>query len=330
MTKFLIIRFSSIGDIVLTTPIIRAIKMQYPDAEVHFVTKRGFYDVVRYNPHIDRIHLLDGTLAPLISALKAEKFDYVIDLHHNLRSLIIKLSLFGAKSYSFPKLNFPKWLLVRLKWNVMPDIHIVDRYFKTVRKLGVKNDQKGLDFFLPEEDIFPSDKLPKIFQEPYIVMVVGAKHFTKRIPLDRVIELSKKLIYPIVILGGSEDGDVGNLVAKKSGLHVFNACGKLSILESAAVIKTAKLVISSDTGMMHIASAYKRTIFSLWGNTTPLLGMYPYLPGDESKIFEVNNLSCRPCSKIGFQECPKKHFKCMQEIPYQQIVEESKKVMSQN
>jgi len=330
MAKFLIIRFSSIGDIVLTTPVVRAIKMQHPNAEIHFVTKKGFCDVIRYNPHIDRIHLLDGALSPLIEALKAEKFDYIIDLHHNLRSLIIKLRLFSAKSYSFPKLNFAKWLLVRFKWNVMPDIHIVDRYFKTVRKLDVKNDEKGLDFFLPEHDIFPSDKLPKIFQEPYIVMVVGAKHFTKRIPVERVIELSKKLIYPIAILGGPEDSEVGNLVAKKCGLHVFNACGKLSLLESAAVIKNATLVISSDTGMMHIASAYKRTIFSLWGNTTPLLGMYPYLPGDGSKLFEVNNLSCRPCSKIGFQECPKKHFNCMKEIPYQQIVEDSKKIMNGN
>lgn len=330
MVKFLIIRFSSIGDIVLTTPVVRAIKRQHPDAEIHFVTKKSFYDVIRYNPYIDKIHTLDGTLSELIKTLKTEKFDYVIDLHHNLRSLIIKCRLLGAKAYSFPKLNFAKWLLVKFKWNVMPNIHIVDRYFTTVKKLGVTNDQEGLDFFLPEQDVFPKEKLPQIFQEPYVVMVVGAKHFTKRIPVERVIEISKKLITPIIILGGPDESEVGNFVAKKSGLHVFNACGKLSLLESAAVIKKAKLVISSDTGMMHIASAYKRTIFSLWGNTTPLLGMYPYLPGVGSKIFEVNNLSCRPCSKIGFQKCPKKHFKCMQEIPYKQIVEESIQIMHKN
>ena len=327
MAKFLIIRFSSIGDIVLTTPIVRAIKKRYPDAEVHYVTKKGFFDVVRYNPYVDKIHLLEGSLSELVVNLKKEKFDYIIDLHHNLRSLIIKLRLFGVKAYSFPKLNFAKWVLVRLKRNIMPDIHIVDRYFKTVAKLGVENDSRGLDFFLPEQNVFPVDKMPQIFQNPYIVLVIGAKHFTKRIPVDRVIELSKKLFFPIVILGGPDESEVGNYIAKKSGLHVFNACGKFSLLESAAVIKDATLVISSDTGLMHIAAAYKRTVFSLWGNTTPLLGMYPYYPGDRSKIFEVTPLSCRPCSKIGFNECPKKHFKCMQEIPYNQIIAEAKDIM---
>ncbi|SDB87175.1 glycosyltransferase family 9 protein [Williamwhitmania taraxaci] len=327
MAKFLIIRFSSIGDIVLTTPIVRAIKTRYPDAEVHYVTKKGFYDIIRYSPYIDKIHLLDGTLSALVTSLKQEKFDYIIDLHHNLRSLIIKLRLFGVKAYSFPKLNFAKWLLVRLKWNVMPDIHIVDRYFKTLAKLDLKNDASGLDFFLPEEDVFPTEKLPNFFNEPYIALVIGAKHYTKRIPTERVIELSKKLIFPIVILGGPEESDQGNFIAKKSGLHVFNACGKLSLLESAAVIQKAKLVISSDTGLMHIASAYKRDIFSVWGNTTPNFGMYPYMPGSRSKIFEVIPLSCRPCSKIGFDSCPKKHFKCMQDIPYHQIIIDSKEIM---
>ena len=328
MAKFLIIRFSSIGDIVLTTPIVRAIKHRYPEAEVHYVTKKGFYDILRYNPGIAKIHLLDGPLSSLIAILKEEKFDYIIDLHHNLRSLVIKLRLFGTKAYSFPKLNFAKWVLVRLKWNIMPDIHIVDRYFKTLKTLDIKNDSAGLDFFLPAEDIFPLGKMPSIFGEPYIAMVIGAKHFTKRIPTERVIELSKKLMFPIVILGGMEDSDQGNIIAKKSGLHVFNACGKLSLLESAAVIKRAKLVITSDTGLMHIAAAYKCDIFSLWGNTTPMLGMYPYFPGIKSKIFEVSPLSCRPCSKIGFNSCPKKHFKCMQEIPYDQIVVAAKEIMN--
>ncbi len=327
MTKFLIIRFSSIGDIVLTTPVVRAIKKQYPNAEVHFVTKNSYHDVVRHNPYIDKIHLLDGTLSSLVTSLKAEKFDYVIDLHHNLRSLIVKLRL-GVKAFSFPKLNFAKWMLVKFKWNILPNTHIVDRYFSTVKRLNIENDNEGLDFFLPNPSVYPEGKLPKIFDEPYIVLVVGAKHFTKRIPVERVIELSKKLIYPIVILGGADESEAGNHIAKKSGLHVFSGCGKFTLFESAAVIKNATLVISSDTGMMHIASAYEKIIFSLWGNTTPLFGMYPYFAGGKSKIFEVQNLSCRPCSKIGFHECPKKHFKCMQEIPYQQIVDEAKLIMN--
>ena len=144
--KILIIRFSSIGDIVLTTPVIRCIKQQLPNVEIHYLTKRNFKSILSSNPNIDKLHLLEETLSATISSLKAEKFDLIIDLHHNLRTLIIKIKL-GVKSSSFDKLNWQKWLLVNLKINRMPDVHLVDRYFATVRFLGVKNDEKALDYY---------------------------------------------------------------------------------------------------------------------------------------------------------------------------------------
>ncbi len=321
MPKFLIIRFSSIGDIVLTTPVVRAIKKKFPDSEVHFVTKRAFFDIVRTNPNIDKVHLLEHNLSSLIKVLRNERFTHIVDLHRNLRTLILKLSLFRVKSFTFNKLNVKKWIYVKTKREVMPNIHIVDRYMEAVKPLGVHNDGLGLDFFLPADIKSSFDLVPDVFHNGYLAIVVGAKHFTKRIPQHRVVELCVSAKTPIVLLGGPEDEALGRAVALEAGPHVFNGCGKFSLLESAAVIKDARLVITSDTGLMHIASAYKRNVISLWGNTTPQLGMYPYHSGDKSQIFEVSGLSCRPCSKIGYEKCPKGHFRCMEDIDYSAITE---------
>ncbi|HUW07139.1 MAG TPA: glycosyltransferase family 9 protein [Williamwhitmania sp.] len=321
MPKFLIIRFSSIGDIVLTTPVVRAIKNRFPNSEVHFVTKRAFVDLVRHNPYIDKVFQLDESLSHLANALRSEKYTHIIDLHHNLRTTILKLKLIGVKSFTFSKLNFRKWIYIRTKWQVMPAVHIVDRYLKSVDSLDVHNDGLGLDFFLPPDLKSPFDVMPTIFHNGYIAIVVGAKHFTKRIPQHRIVELCSSIKTPIVLLGGPEDETLGNAVALESGPHVISACGKLSLMESAAAIKDARLVITSDTGLMHIAAAYKRNVISLWGNTTPELGMYPYRSGDRSQIFEVSGLSCRPCSKIGYDKCPKGHFRCMENIDYSAIID---------
>jgi heptosyltransferase-2 len=185
-TKFLILRFSSIGDIVLTTPVMRCIKTQYPNAEVHFATKESFKVLVENNPYIDRYHLLGKSLNELIENLQTEKFDFIIDLHNNLRTSIIKLRLFSVKSFSFDKLNFKKWLLVNLKINQIPNLHIVDRYLETVKSLGVKNDSKGLDYFIPEKD-----KLQ--INETYVAYAIGGQHFTKKLPTNRIIEVCQKI-----------------------------------------------------------------------------------------------------------------------------------------
>ncbi|MCU0370624.1 MAG: hypothetical protein MUC31_04350, partial [Bacteroidales bacterium] len=145
MKKILIIRFSSIGDIVLTSPVIRCIKQQVPDAEVHFAVKKSFYPVVQANPYIDKFHLLEGDLKQFTGSLKEEGFDFIVDLHRNFRSRYIRSSL-KVPAAGFPKLNIRKWLLTRLKIDLMPDIHIVDRYFRAASSLGVTHDGKGLEY----------------------------------------------------------------------------------------------------------------------------------------------------------------------------------------
>ncbi len=308
--KLLIIRFSSIGDIVLTTPVVRCLKQQLKGAEIHYLTKKGFAPVLSANPYIDKLHFLKDSLSATVSDLKGEGFDHVIDLHHNIRTLYIKRVL-GKPASSFNKLNWQKWLYVRFKVNFLPGEHIVDRYLKTVEFLGVENDKAGLDYFLIDDHDLAL-LLPPSHQK-FIALVIGAQHATKRLPTERLIDLCRQIKQPIVLLGGPEDLERGEIVKSAAGEHVFNGCGKFKLDQSAYLVKMSASVITHDTGLMHIAAAFKKTIHSIWGNTVPEFGMYPYLSG-ESYLYEVKGLACRPCSKIGYQKCPLGHFNCMNKI----------------
>lgn len=313
MKKILIIRFSSIGDIVLTTPVIRCIKQQLPGVSVHFLTKEVFAGLIHSNPYVDKCYTVKDNIAEVIKALKAEAYDAVIDLHHNFRSLRIKQAL-GVKSYSFHKLNVPKFLAVYFKRiHGLPPVHIVNRYLDAAKPLGIVDDGRGLDFFIPEnERVNVVATLFNNNQRPYVVLVVGGSYYTKQIPLNKLNEICALLKLPVVLLGSKQDDLIAQELQKKFP-QVINACGRFTIHQSASVIQQAQWVISSDTGLMHIASAFNKKIISVWGNTIPEFGMGPYLPSPENKILEVKGLSCRPCSKLGFKKCPKGHFKCMNE-----------------
>ncbi len=313
--KILVIRFSSIGDIVLTSPIIRCLKQQIPDSEIHFLTKENFSTIVLNNIYIDKVFILKISLNEVLAQLKVEKYDLIIDLHKNIRSLYIKLVL-GVKSYSFRKLNFKKWLFVNFKINILPDIHIVDRYFEATKSLNIKNDYNGIDYFISEYDQVGINSLPINFHTGFAILVIGGKHFTKQIPDNILIELCKTTKIPLLLLGGNEDREKAEKIRKSAdNRDVFNACGLYNINQSASLLELSKLIITPDTGLMHIASAFKIKIISVWGNTVPAFGMYPYLPkGNNSEIIQVKGLKCRPCSKIGFEKCPEKHFDCMNKI----------------
>lgn len=339
--NILVIRFSSIGDIVLTTPVVRCLKKQYPHAQLHYLTKKQFASILQSNPYLDKIHLLEGDLQPVVLELLKEKFDYVIDLHNNLRTKYVKVLLRQAfnsriESFSVNKLNIRKWLLTRLKWKWMPDVSIVDRYFETVKSLGVKNDGQGLDYFIPEEEEIKKDDLPMSHSLGYIACAIGGQHETKKMPLEKWKTLCAKMPFPIVLLGGKEDVDMANEIRGVDEVKIYNACGKFSLNESADIVKRARVVITHDTGLMHIAAAFKKPIISIWGNTVPELGMFPYYGynnlksnvAPQSFIME-QTLGCRPCSKIGYAKCPKGHFKCMQQQDLDKILELAVRLMKE-
>jgi ADP-heptose:LPS heptosyltransferase len=317
--KILVVRFSSIGDIVLTTPVFRCIKQQLKDVELHYVTKHNFLSVIENNIYVDKVFTIKDSLKDVIPQLKKENYDYVIDLHHNVRTLRLKTAL-GKKSFSFNKLNWEKFLIVNFKKNKLPPIHIVDRYFETVQSLGVKNDGKGLDYFINDKDeIDIPSTLPTLFHEDYNALVVGGSYFTKQIPINKLKEICTKSSLPLILLGGKEDAAIAEQVYLFHKNKTINLCGKLNLNQSASIIQQANKVITSDTGLMHIAAAFKKDIISLWGNTIPEFGMGPYLAGKNSQILEVKGLSCRPCSKLGYKKCPKGHFKCMNDIEIKSI-----------
>lgn len=328
MPKILVIRFSSIGDIVLTTPVVRALKQQLPEAEIHYCTKWAYRTLVEHNPYLDKLYYLRNQLFPLIRELQAEQYDFVVDLHHNLRTRIIKSRL-GCPSRSFPKLNFEKWLMVNLKINRLPDMHIVDRYLATAAPLGIRDDGLGLDYFIPEQEEVELQTLPPSHHQGYVAFAIGAQHYTKRLPVERMIGLCEKINQPIVLLGGKEDAATGDMLCAHfirnanpaeregysgAGMALYNACGRYTLNQSASLVRQARVVYSHDTGLMHIAAAFHKEIVSIWGNTIPAFGMYPYRT--PFKVIEHPQLKCRPCSKIGYKRCPLGHFKCMRELRF--------------
>jgi ADP-heptose:LPS heptosyltransferase len=314
--KILVIRFSSMGDIIYTTPVVRCLKKQLPGAEVHFLTKPAFKYIYDNNPYTDKLLLLKPNLADTITDIKAEGYDLIIDLHNNLRTAIIKLRT-GIRSSAYKKQTIRKWLSLKLNLKLVPPVHLVDRYLKAVNFLGVKNDGEPINYYLKAEydlaNLLPATHLPQ-----YIAFVIGATHFTKRMPNYKIISICREINLPVVLLGGNDVKANGDEIKLALGSKVYNACGITTLDESVYLVSEAKKVIGFDTGLTHIAEAFNKPIASVWGGTAPeLLGVQPYMVNDVL-VVEIE-LPCRPCSKFGLEKCPLGHFKCMNNIPEKPI-----------
>ncbi len=281
------------------------------------MTKESFQSIIAPNPHVDKVVCIRDSINEVYQELKSQSYDYILDLHNNLRSRSLTLRLSG-ETFRLNKYNATKWKMVQ-KWfhGATKEVpHIVHRYMETAESLGVTYDGKGLDFF------FESDPRDIWSPDIFIAFAIGGAHATKRLPRERIRKICEQLDVQILLLGGSDDQKTGHHIAE--GLsHVTNFCGKVNICESAEILRRARAVITHDTGMMHIAAALGKPILSIWGNTVPGFGMWPFYadgsPPAEYRM-EVTGLSCRPCSKIGHEECPQGHFKCMQDQRVEQIV----------
>lgn len=326
MPKILVIRFSSIGDIVLASPVFRCVKKQLENTTLHFVTKRSFKMVTASNPYIDKFFYLDGDLDHLIESLKAEKYDEVIDLHNNLRSWKIKKAL-NIKSHTINKLSLEKFLLTQLNIDIMPGRHITQRSLDTVRHLGVIDDGFGLDYFIDKQDTVKEEDIPTSHHAGFIAIVIGASYATKKLPVHKLQELCYKIDHPIILVGGREDAVAGEAVAAVDPVKVYNSCGKFKLNESADLVRQSKLVISHDTGLQYIACAFQKQVLAIWGGTSPRLDVEPYYgskfitqqttPGYENVFLD---LRCQPCSRFGTKKCPLGHFNCMEKQDIDSIV----------
>lgn len=316
--KILVIRFSSMGDIIYTTPVVRCLKEQIPGCEVHFLTKEQFKYIYQQNPYLTKLHLLKPKLKDTIRDIKAEKFDMIIDLHNNLRTSLIKLFT-QIPSSTYKKDRIRKWLGLKLKWtSFFSKDHLVDRYMETVKFLGVKNDQRPIDYYVQNQYEL-SAFLPPSHQNKFIAFVIGATHFTKRMPNEKIIEICKGSELPIVLMGGNDVKANAEEICQGAGSNVYSTCGLTNLDQSVFIVSKAHKVIGFDTGLTHIAEAFNIPIASIWGGTTPdLLGVYPYQVKDALVVGIP--LPCRPCSKFGLEKCPLEHFNCMKNIPVETVV----------
>jgi ADP-heptose:LPS heptosyltransferase len=315
--KILVIRFSSMGDIIYTTPVVRCLKKQLPQAEIHFLTKPAFQYIYENNPYVDKLLFLKPTLFETIKTIKAEHYDYLIDLHNNLRTTLIKLNT-RIKSSTYKKQPILKWLSLKFNIKLIKPTHMVERYMEAVSFLGVKNDEQPIDYYI-KTDHQLNQLLPASHQNNYVVFIIGATHFTKRMPNEKIISICLQINHPVVLLGGNDVKANGQEIAMKAA-NVYNACGITTLDESVFLVSKAVSVIGFDTGLTHIAEAFDKPIVSIWGGTAPeLLGVQPYKV-KEALVAEID-LPCRPCSKFGLVECPLGHFKCMNDMPEDMIVD---------
>ena len=296
--KILVIRFSAIGDILLTFPIVESLVNKYPSAEIHFLTKPSNKPVLELLSSKVQPRFLQKSLGQTAKQLREERYDLVIDLHNNLRTFLLQLLMMKWSWSRFRKLNFKKWLHTTFKWNTLPKVHVVDRYAQAA---SVKPTAVNL--------VVNNTNLVESLPLNYVAWVLGATFSTKQYPLSKLIETIEFLDIPIVLLGGEKEMSMASsLQAHFPSLISF--VGKTSLSEAALLLSKAKVVVTNDTGLMHLAAFYAKPMVCIWGNTVPAFGMYPY---QSAPVFhaQVSDLSCRPCSKIGHNTCPKGHFHCM-------------------
>lgn len=312
MKNILVIRFSSIGDIVLCSPVVRALKKAHPEAQIDVLTKPNFAMVWQGNPNVDRILAWGNPDDTRI--WKQQRYDLIIDLHGNMRSARVKRVRWDCPNIRFDKQNWRKLLLVLTKNTRFAVSPINHRYAQLTRRLGIETDGLGLDFFnfeaVPSENLLPT---------AFHVLVLGGSYATKQIPTLKILDFFATLKPNVnfVLLGGDKEMPSADIIQKQFPKSVINLCGILRLGQSAEVIRKSRVVVTGDTGLAHIAAAMGKPILWIWGNTSPELGMQSPIKNAGSPILsmEIKGLSCRPCSKLGFHECPQKHFECMNHDP---------------
>ena len=310
--RVLLIRFSSIGDIVLCSPVLRNLKTQFPELHIDVLTKNSFAPVWKNNPFIDKLLIWEDPESS--QTWKYESYDLIIDLHNNLRSRRVKWIRWDCPNISISKENFKKMGLVWTKNTNFSATPITSRYDNLLKSIGISTDNFGLDFY-------GIDSLPENVNLPnrFYAIALGGSYKTKQVPTEKYLEFlgTQNGDIPFVLLGGKADVSTAKQIKSKFPDMCIDLCGILSLGASANVVNRCVVLISGDTGLAHIGAALGKSVMWIWGSTSPKLGMMsPQKPnGGEMISMEVQGLNCRPCSKLGYAECPKGHFKCMDHNP---------------
>ncbi|MFZ5518354.1 MAG: glycosyltransferase family 9 protein [Candidatus Zhuqueibacterota bacterium] len=330
--KILIIRMSSIGDIVLTTPVIRLLQQQFPGAKIDFVIKKQFVDILSDHPLLNRLLIFDkqnnaGTLRQIRRAISETRYDIIIDLHKNIRSYYLSIGTGAGTVARFKKGVLRRFLFVkfRMKSQEKP-LPVYQRYLSAVAFLDIRDDRQGPQIF-----IHPSVQhritgwyASFINRWPVLIGVApGASFRTKRWTPQGFSEVINQLIHRhnagIIIFGNGADRDISQTLNIDAEENVLDVTGQLSLQETTALLNHCSILLTNDTGLMHLATALKKKIVAIFGSTTEELGFFPY--NTEFLVIQNHGLACRPCSHLGRQRCPRKHFKCMNDIAPRQVYE---------
>ncbi len=330
--KILVVRLSSIGDIILTTPLLRSVKNAFPHSSVTFVIKKQYSALLASSPYIDELIEFDQAsgkkgLKEIRDQLTTRNFDLYLDIHKNWRSLYLRKGLPFVKTTTYSKLIFKRSMLIWFKINLYKTVKpVYERYFDTVKHLGLKYDGRGTEIRFPEGDLLKVKELlvKAGYTEgrPIVVICPSATYFNKRWKPDGFIETARFLLHEkgafIVVHGGKEDRPLCSMISSSIGEGSLSMAGMLSLSESAALLSMARLAIANDSGLLHMAQSQKTPVVGIYGPTTRELG---YFPVPENSTVIETSISCRPCTHNGLNYCPRKHFRCMNDIHADRVID---------
>jgi lipopolysaccharide heptosyltransferase II len=345
--KTLIIRLSSIGDIVLASPLLRVLRKKFPASQIDFVTKKEYSGLVRNNPRVNFTFEFDAALGfsglhHLKEKIRREQYDLILDIHGSLRSRYLRAAAGARDVMTINKRIAARTMLVKFKKNFYRNIvSVADRYIEPLRPFGIENDGEGLELFIPDEVMFGLSGRLAPLQLDRCGKVIGfcpsARHETKKWPHERFAAagslLARELNAKMLLFGSAADKSICDPIARSvnSGSdreQAVNLCGALNLLETAAAMEFCDVIVTNDSGLMHIASAMKKKIVALFGSTVKEFGFYPL--GSDVTVLERPGLYCRPCSHVGRAKCPEGHFKCMAEIRVEDVVASVLKLLARD
>lgn len=323
MKNILIIRFSSLGDVLLTTPVIRSLKKMLPEANIDYLVKEEAREVLQHNPYLRDLHIYRENTA--LHALTSSDYDLIIDLQNNIKS--IRLTSGNDRVVRFHKSDIKKFLLVNLKLNLLEDMpQIPVRYALSISRSGYiadfKLDDEGLDLFFSKHETGLDPR------KDHIAIAPGSKHFSKRWPEYHFTKLCNMIIdsgFTPVLVGGKDDMKICSAI-QEAEPRVINKCGGNDLYAAASVFADCKAAVTCDSGLMHVACAMKTPVLAIFGSTVQEFGFTPYK--NKSIVIENDNLSCRPCSHIGKNHCPQKHFRCLADIQPADVFESLSRLVS--
>jgi lipopolysaccharide heptosyltransferase II len=327
--RILVLRLSSIGDILLTTPILRLLRQHYPGARIDFLVKADYEDLLRVHPCIDRLLLYHKhqTLWRTLQTLRQTRYDIVLDLHRTLRSRLLYHGLAAARKLAYEKRPLRRALLVWLGWNTLRAMTPVpELYAAPLRRLGIEAPVGGLDMALsPESREAVREYLEQAFPDggrrPLLAVAPGARWATKRWPVERFIAVAQAVAESrgaaVVVLGSQEDRPLARELCTRLEVPVLDSTGRLSLMQTAALLERCRLLLSNDSGLMHMATALQIPVVAIFGPTVQEFGFYPFRA--RAQVVSAD-LACRPCSTKGSAGCPRGHHHCMQHVTSSRVL----------